>query len=72
MSKTKTQRRPPPKKEYLVTVTVEATGTQIFCVWAVDAEFAKTLVGDGHGTLVEESFDVQSFKIDQAKAEEIV
>lgn len=67
MNKTKKQQ---PKKEYLVTVPVKATGTQTFSVWAVDAEFAITLVGDGHGTFVAENFDVQEYETGRAKAEE--
>jgi hypothetical protein len=57
-------------KEYLVTVPVIATGHQIFSSRAPNKEAAIDKVAAGGGAFVEESFDVQSFKIDQAKAEE--
>jgi len=57
-------------KDYLVTVPVTANGHQIFSARAPNPEAAIDKVAAGGGAWVEESFDVQSFKIDQAKAEE--
>ncbi len=57
-------------KEYLVTVPVTATGHQTFTSRAPNPEAAIDKVAAGGGTWIEESFDIQNFKIDQAKAEE--
>lgn len=65
-------KKKPEDKEYLVTVPVKADGHQIFSVKASSPEDAIYKVDTGGGDFVEESFDVQSFNIDQAKAEENV
>jgi len=59
-------------KEYLVTVPVTATGYQIFSSRAPNPEAAIDKVAAGGGAWVEDSFDVRTFKIDQATAEENV
>ena len=66
MSKTTKQE----DKEFLVTVPVKATGTQTFSSRAPNKEAAIDKVAAGGGAFVEESFDVQNFMVDQAKAEE--
>jgi len=68
MSKTRKQE----DKEFLVHVPVQAKGVQTFSSRAVSREAAIDKVAAGGGKFIEESFDVQNFKIDQATAEENV
>ena len=66
MSKTTKQE----DKEFLVVVPVTAKGTQTFSSRANSREAAIDKVAAGGGAFIEESFDIQNFKIDQATAEE--